>query len=136
MTALLKTQSGNISAPASGEYGLDVYSTNGSTILFSATRSTSVRVLAQGVLSANSEIDYTPPSSLTFTKIYAVVDSSVIYAIPSGAFWPDWASLMFYSFHHGASTPFIRISNRIQSGGQYITNYSAQFPYMLVYDTN
>lgn len=136
VTALLKTQAGNISAPSSGEHGMDVYSTNGSTILFSATRSTSVRVLAQGVLAANSEIDYTPPSSLTFTKIYAVVDSTVLFAFPAVFVFPDWTSNMSYSFHHGASTPFIRMNNRIQSQGQYITNYSAQFPYMLVYDTN
>jgi hypothetical protein len=115
---------------------MDVYSTNGSTILFSATRSTSVRVLAQGVLAANSEIDYTPPSNLTFTKIYAVVDSTALFAFPAVFVFPDWTSNMSYSFHHGASTPFIRMNNRIQSQGQYITNYSAQFPYMLVYDTN
>lgn len=136
VTALLKTQAGNISAPTSGEYGLDVYSTNGSTILFSATRSTSVRVLAQGVLSGNSEIDYTPPSSLTFTKIYAVVDSSVIFAFPAVYLFPSWVSDMSYSFHHGASTPFIRMRNKIYSGNTLVTTYSAQFPYMLVYDTN
>ena len=136
VTALLKTQSGNIAGPSSGEYGLDIYSTNGSTILFSATRTTSVRVLAQGTLSPNSEINYTPPSNLTFTKIYAVVDSAVIFAFPSGPFWADWSSTMYYTFYHGASTPYIKMSNRIQSGGQYVTGYTGEFPYMLVYDTN
>jgi len=136
VTALLKTQSGNISGPSAGEYGMDVYETNGTTLLFSATRTTSVRVLAQGVLSANSEIDYTPPSYLDFNKIYAAVDSTCLFAFPAVHVFPDWTSNMSYSFHHGASTPFIRMNNRIQSQGQYVTNYSAQFPYMLVYDTN
>jgi len=136
VTALLKTQAGNISGPSAGEYGMDVYKTNGTTLLFSATRTTSVRVLAQGTLSANSDFTYTPPSYLDFNKIYAAVDSSVIFAFPQVSVFPDWVSFMSYSFAHGASTPYIKISNRIQSQGQYVTGYSASFPYLLVYDTN
>jgi len=135
VTALLKTQAGNISAPGSGEMGLDVYSTNGSTILFSATRSTSVRILAQGNLTSGQTFTYTPPSSLAFTKIYAVVNSTMFAAIPQAFVFPSWSLALGYSFYAAASAPYILVTNKTFMGGSEVSS-SAMLPYMIVYDTN
>tara|TARA_R110002153_G_scaffold249910_2_gene406468 strand:+ start:392 stop:1093 length:702 start_codon:yes stop_codon:yes gene_type:complete len=135
-TALIKTQLGNISPPANGEYGLDVYAADNQTILFSATRSTSVRVLAQGVLPRSSEAIYTPPSGLDFNKIYAMVNSTSIIAFPASFLAPSWSAYMMYRFYHGVSVPYIKMENKIYSNSSEVTDYNAQFPYMLVYDTN
>ena len=135
-TALLKTQAGNISAPSSGEYGLDVYSNNGSTILFSATRSTSVKVLAQGVLGNGQSYDYTPPSNLNFNKIYAVMNSSILYVQPAVSFFPSWVIQMNYNFYPTASSPYIKVINETRGNGTVVTGVAALFPYLIVYDTN
>jgi hypothetical protein len=135
-TALVRTQSGNISAPSSGEYGLDVYAPNGTTILFSATRSTSVKILATGVLSSNQDFTYTPPSSLDFSKIYAVCNSSMLYAIPQVFVFPSWVLSMSYTFFPNHSSPYIRVRNRTDMGGSTLTTNTALFPYMIVYDPN
>jgi len=135
VTALLKTQAGNISAPSSGEMGLDVYSTNGSTILFSATRSTSVKVLAQGTLTHGQTFTYTPPSSLAYTKIYAVVNSTMFAAVPAAFVLPSWSIGLGYLFHASASSPYITVSNKTFVNGQEVSS-TGMLPYMLVYDTN
>ncbi len=134
-TALLKTQAGNIAGPSAGELGLDVYSTDGSTILFSATRSTSVRVLAQGVLANGQEFNYTPSSSLNYNKIYVVVNSSILYVQPANSFFPSWVVAMLYYFYPNATSPYIRVSNKTTSNGSLVST-TALFPYLIVYDTN
>ena len=135
ITGVMRTQAG-IAAPASGEYGMDVYSTNGSTVLFSATRSTSVRVLAQGVLGPNSSYTYTPPASLDFQRIYAVVNSSMVFAQPQVYLFPSWAINLCYSFSPYAQTKTIEVVNKVYGSGYPVSNYSGQFPYMLIYDNN
>ena len=134
VTALLKTQT-SISAPSSGEMGLDVYSTNGSTILFSATRSTSVKVLAQGTLTHGQTFTYTPPSSLAYTKIYAVVNSTMFAAIPAAFVFPSWSISLGYEFFASASSPYITVTNKTFVSGQEVSS-TGMLPYMLVYDTN
>jgi hypothetical protein len=135
ITGVMRTQAG-IAAPASGEYGMDVYSTNGSTVLFSATRSTSVRVLAQGVLGPNSSYTYTPPASLDFQRIYAVVNSSMVFAQPQVYLFPSWAINLCYIFSPYAQTKTIEVVNKVYGSGYPVSNYSGQFPYMLIYDNN
>lgn len=135
ITGVMRTQAG-LAAPSSGEYGMDVYSTNGSTVLFSATRSTSVRVLAQGVLGPDSTYTYTPSSGLDFQRIYAVVNSSMIISLPQNFVFPSWNVSMGYVFSPYAQTKTIQVLNRVNSGGSYLTNYSGQFPYMIIYDNN
>jgi len=135
VTALVKTQAGNISAPSSGEMGLDVYSTNGTTILFSATRSTSVRVLAQGTLTSGQTFNYTPPSSLAFNKIYAVVNSTMFAAIPAVFVFPSWSLALGYTFYPNLSNPYIAVTNKTFMDGQEVSS-TAMLPYIILYDTN
>lgn len=134
-TALLKTQAGNIPGPAAGEHGLDVYSTDGSTILFSATRSTSVRVLAQGVLTSGQNFTYSLPAGLDFTKIYAVVNSTMLYVQPAVFVFPSWVVEMSYTFYPTAGIPYIKIINETRSNGSLVSSPGV-FPYVLVYDPN
>jgi|TARA_R110000744_G_scaffold160521_1_gene276803 hypothetical protein len=135
VTALLKTQAGNIAGPSSGEMGMDVYSTNGSTILFSATRSTSVKILAQGTLTHGQTFTYTPPSSLTFTKVYAVVNSTMFASVPQAFVLPSWAINLGYTFYAAASAPYIVVTNQTFVGGSEVSS-TGMVPYMIVYDTN
>jgi hypothetical protein len=135
ITAVMRTQAG-IAAPTSGEYGMDVYSTNGSTVLFSATRSTSVRVLAQGLLGPNSSYTYTPSASLDFQRIYAVVNSSMVFSQPQSFVFPSWVINLCYIFSPYAQTKTIEVVNKVYSSGYPVSNYSGQLPYMLIYDNN
>ena len=135
ITGVMRTQAG-IAAPASGEYGMDVYSTNGSTVLFSATRSTSVRVLAQGLLGPNSSYTYTPSASLDFQRIYAVVNSSMVFSQPQSFVFPSWVINLCYIFSPYAQTKTIEVVNKVYSSGYPVSNYSGQLPYMLIYDNN
>jgi hypothetical protein len=141
VTALLKNQSVGIGAPSTGEYGLDIYDTNGSTLLFSATRMTGVRLLAAGTVAMGSSVTYTPPSSLDFNKIYAVVNGSLMNYIPPVGFpvnSQSWTFTNGYHFFNAASTPYIVVEHKfIQggSGGSSATG-TGTFTYMLVYDPN
>jgi hypothetical protein len=136
-TALIKTQSGNISAPASGEYGMDIYAPNGTTILFSATRSTSVTILAQGVLSGGQTYTYTPHSSLDYDKVYAVVNSTLSLSIPQAFLFPSWSYAVQYKFFTTASTPYIVVQNTVLQNDQIASGWlGGSFAYMLVYDPN
>lgn len=132
-TALVRTQS-VIPAASSGEHGLDVYASNGTTLLFSATRSTSVKILATGVLNSNQEFTYTPPSSLDFSKIYAVCNSSMLVSIPQVFIFPSWILTMIYTFYPNHSSPYIRVTNKTIMGVTTLTTNTAIFPYMILYD--
>jgi len=141
-TALVKTQAGNIAGPSAGEYGMDILSSDGSTFLFSATRTTSVNILAIGywllaigVLSANQTFTYTPPSALDYSKIYGVCNSSMIHAIPQNSVFPSWSVSMNYIFYPAHTSPYIRVQNFTNMGGTNV-NTSALFPYMILYDPN
>ena len=134
-TALVKTQAGNVAGPSAGEYGMDVLSSDGSTFLFSATRTTSVKILATGVLSANQNFTYTPPSELDYSRIYGVCNSSMIYAIPQVFVFPSWSVGMNYIFYPNHSSPYIRVQNVTNMGGTNV-NATALFPYMILYDPN
>jgi len=137
VTALVKTQAGNIGSPATGEFGMDVYSTDGTTVLFSATRSRSVKVLAQGVLAGGQSFTYSLPSNLSFNKIYAVVNSTHSMAIAQSFLFPSWGFAVQYLFYPAASTPYVTVRNTVSSGGQNISGWvGGMFAYMLVYDTN
>ena len=136
VTALVKTQSG-ISAPASGEYGMDIYAPNGTTILFSATRSTSVTILAQGVLSGGQTYTYTPHASLDYDKVYAVVNSTLSLSIPQAFLFPSWSYAVQYRFFTTASTPYITVQNTVLQNNQIASGWlGGSFAYMLVYDPN
>jgi hypothetical protein len=129
---LLKIQKGNISAPSSNEYGLDVMNADNS-IRYSATRSTSVDILQQGQLSLGQTVTYTPPSTLTWDKIYAVVnDTQVFYAFSGGG---SGFSSFRYKFYPLASTPYITIQNTIELNGTTAAKGST-FGYILIYDPN
>lgn len=137
-TALLKKQSVGISGPAPGEYGFDVYSSDGSTILFSATRATGATVLAVGTASLGQSITYTPPSSLTFNKIYAVVNGSSHSKFPgvSGQFsQPSFFIECGYHFYPALSTPKIVVQHKLTYNGSNLTG-PGTFTYMLIYDPN
>ena len=139
VTALLKTQSGNISGPSSGELGMDIYAANGSTILFSATRSTSVRLLTTGTVQLGSAVTYTPPSSLDFNKIYVVTNGSIISNIPAIGFPVNSAAQTFtlgYHFFSAASTPYIVVEHKYIFGGGASATGTGAFTYTIVYDSN
>jgi len=136
VTALLKNQSVGVGSPSSGEYGLDVYDTNGSTLLFSATRMTGVRLLAVGTVTIGSSVTYTPPASLDFNKIYAVVNGSLMNYIPPIGFPVNSAAQTFtlgYHFFSSASTPYVVVEHKYISGGGSATG-TGTFTYQLVYD--
>ena len=138
VTALLKKQS-IIGAPASGEYGLDVYDSNGSTLLFSATRSTGSRLLAVGTVAIGSTVTYTPPSSLDFNKIYGVTNGSIMSYIPAIPFPVNQAEQIFtlgYHFFSAASTPYIVVEHKYIFGGGASATGTGTFTYMIVYDPN
>jgi hypothetical protein len=108
VTALLKNQSVGIGSPASGEYGVDIYDTNGSTLLFYATRMTGVRLLAAGTVAMGSSVTYTPPSSLDFNKIYGVTNGTIMTNIPAIPFPVNSQQQEYrlgYHFLSAASTP-------------------------------
>jgi hypothetical protein len=139
VTALLKNQSVGIGSPSSGEYGLDIYDTNGSTLLFSATRMTGVRLLAVGTVTIGSSVTYTPPSSLDFNKIYAVVNGSLMNYIPPIGFPVNSAAQTFklgYHFFSSASTPYIVVEHKYLFGNGGSATGTGTFTYMLVYDPN
>lgn len=136
VTGLVRTQAGNLQTPSPGEYGLDVYSTDGSTILFSATRSTSVKVLATGVLKQNETFTYNCPPELSFTKIYVVVNSTEMVIYPGSFFLPAWAITKYYRFYPNSSPPQVSATNVTLADGQPISDTGSDFTYMIVYDTN
>ena len=139
VTALLKNQSVGIGSPQSGEYGLDIYDTNGSTLLFSATRMTGVRLLAVGTVTIGSSVTYTPPSSLDFNKIYAVVNGSLMNYIPPIGFPVNSAAQTFtlgYHFFSAASTPYIVVEHKYIFGGGASATGTGAFTYTIVYDSN
>ena len=140
VTALLKKQS-IIGAPASGEYGLDVYDSNGSTLLFSATRSTGSRLLAVGTVAIGSTVTYTPPSSLDFNKIYGVTNGTIMSHIPAIPFPVNSQQQTFrlgYHFFSAASTPYIVVEHKyiFGPGGGTSATGTGTFTYMIVYDPN
>lgn len=135
-TALLKTQSGNIAGPSSGEFGLDVYKADGTTILFSATRSTSVKVLAQGTLNQNETFTYECPAGLTFSKIYVVMNSTYSIVYPANFVFPSWSIQLIYKFYPNSSPQKIQAVNSVTSDGQPVPGSGTQFSYVIVYDPN
>lgn len=136
-TGLIKTQSGNISGPAAGEYGLDVYAADNSTIMFSATRSTAVTILAQGSLTGGQSFTYTPSASLDFNKVYGVVNGTTIFNVPQAFLFPSWEFNVMYSFYTTASIPYIVVQNKVTSNNQNVSGWlGGMFAYMLVYDPN
>lgn len=136
-TGLIKTQSGNISGPAAGEYGLDVYAADNSTIMFSATRSTAVTILAQGSLTGGQSFTYTPPASLDYSKVYGVVNGTTVMNVPQSFLFPSWVFNVMYRFYTTASTPYITAQNIVTRGGSNISGWAGgRFAYMMVYDPN
>ena len=135
-TALLRTQAGNIPGPSVGELGLDIYKEDGTTLLFSATRSTSVKVLAQGTLSQNQEFTYECPAGLSFNKIYVVVNSTYSLIYPAVYLFPSWAIQLGYRFYPNASPQKIVARNSVTSDGYPVAGSGTEFSYMIVYDTN
>jgi len=135
VTALVKTQAG-IGSPSAGEFGMDVYASN-NTLLFSATRSRSVKILATGVVTGGQTFTYTVPSSLTFSNIYAVVNTTLSLAIPAAFVFPSYSFAVQYRFYPHVSTPYIEARNFVFSNGQVVSTWAGgSFSYMLVYDTN
>lgn len=135
-TALLRTQAGNIPGPSLGELGLDVYKADGTTILFSATRSTSVKVLAQGTLSQNQEFTYECPAGLSFNKIYVVVNSTYSVVYPASFVFPSWSIQLVYNFYPNASPQKIVARNSVTADGSPVAGNGTEFSYLIVYDTN
>ena len=136
VTALVRTQAGNIPGPSPGEQGLDVYKTDGTTILFSATRSTSVKVLAQGVLNQNETFTYECPPELSFNRIYVVVNSTTSVVYPASFVFPAWTIQTLYNFYPNASPKKIVAQNAVLQDGQPVPGSGAEFSYMIVYDPN
>lgn len=135
-TALIKTQSGNIAGPSAGEFGMDVYAPDGTT-LFSATRSTSVTILETGVLRGGQTATYTPPAHLSYNRIYAVVTSTLTLSIPRAFVFPAWDYAVQYRFYTTATIPYIVMQNTVLQDRQIASGWlGGSFAYMLVYDPN
>lgn len=140
VTGLVRSQYGNIAAPAAIEYGLDIYSDNSTTdVIFSATRSTSVSVLAQGVLTQGSSITYTPPSTLSWDKIYAVMNGTEQFWNygQAAVLLPSFGHFQGYEFYPNASTPYIKMIAETTLFGQQIGGMvGGEFSWMIIHDPN
>jgi hypothetical protein len=134
-TAKVRRQDTAISAtPSSGEYGMDVFDATGTSILFSATRSTHVKIIAQGLATPNSITTLSIPSGLSYNRIYAVVDATLLYIQPQVYVFPSWVLNYLYTFKPSNGT--IEVSNLVSSGGSLQSNYAGTFPWALVYNPN
>jgi len=138
VSGLVRSQYGNIAAPAAVEYGLDVYhESDQSNVIFSATRSTSVTVLAQGVLTQGSSTTYTPPTTLSWDKIYAVMNGTEFFYSAGGSVIPSFAASQGYSFYPNATSPYIRMSAGTSLNGQSISAMvGGAFGWMIIHDPN
>jgi hypothetical protein len=137
ITTILSRKQTNLGAPVNGEMGFDVYDSGGTNVIFSATRGKFLNVLSTGTVTGGSFAIYTPPSSLTWSKIYAVMNHTTHFYSPGASVIPSYGVFGGYSFYPNHSSPYIRMSFSTNLGGTLITGLTGgAFSFMLVYDPN
>jgi len=125
-----------LATASSGDYGLEVMDSSGA-ILFS-NRATGLKLLATGSISLGTEATYTPPASLNFNKIYAVVNGTKHNYAPGVPLFniPSFQMTVGYWFYPALSTPKIVIQNKFLRNGTNWLFGPGVFTYMLMYDPN
>lgn len=79
-----KSQSANITAATSG-YGMEIYDTNGSTVLFTSETGQNFEILYVGTMNSTYNFTFNKPAGYNFDDIYVTAGSfSLIYAYDPG----------------------------------------------------